>query len=371
MWRDYTVPGRMTESVAMGEASSHVTGGGSFNRLQSMKTKVRWGVIGVANIATKKVIPAMQRGEWSEIVAIASRDLGRAKQAAAELGIQKAYGSYEELLVDPDVEAIYNPLPNHLHVPLSIKAAEAGKHVLCEKPISLTVEEARSLLETRDRTGVRIGEGFMVRTHPQWRKVLELIREERIGKVRSVVGCFSYFNRDPKNIRNILEYGGGGLMDIGCYLIYTSRLIFDEEPRRVCGLIDYDHELRTDVMTSAMLDFPSGHCVFTCSTQFVPYQRVQILGTEKRIEVEIPFNAPPDKPCRIFVDDGADLSGRAAEILEFAVCDQYTTQGDLFSQSVRQNTPLAVPLEGSIANMAVIEAIFRSAKSGNWERPLA
>jgi predicted dehydrogenase len=336
-----------------------------------MKTKVSWGVIGVADIAMRKAIPAMQRGEWSEIAAIASRDLGRARQAADRLGIPKAYGSYEELLADPDVEAVYNPLPNHLHVPLSIKAAEAGKHVLCEKPISLTVEEARSLLAVRDRTGMKIGEAFMVRTHPQWRKVLDLIEEGRIGRVRSVIGCFSYFNRDPKNIRNILEYGGGGLMDIGCYLIYTSRLVFGEEPRRVCGLIDYDRELRTDVMTSAMLDFPSGHCVFTCSTQFVPYQRVQILGTEKRIEVEIPFNAPPDKPCRIFVDDGADFSGRAAEVLEFEVCDQYTTQGDLFSQSIRQNTALPVPLEGSIRNMAVIEAIFRSAKSGSWETPSA
>ena len=195
-----------------------------------MKTKVKWGVIGVANIATRKVIPAMQRGEWTEIVAIASRDFQRAKQAASQLGIPKAYGSYEELLADSDVEAIYNPLPNHLHVPWSIKAAEAGKHVLCEKPISVTVEEGRSLLEARDRTGMKIGEAFMVRTHPQWRKVLDLIASGQVGKVRSVIGYFSYYNRNPKDIRNILEYGGGGLMDIGCYLIYTSRLVFAAEP---------------------------------------------------------------------------------------------------------------------------------------------
>lgn len=335
-----------------------------------MKTKVKWGVIGVAGIATEKVIPAMQRGEWSDVVAIASRDVERAKQAAEQLGIAKAYGSYEELLGDPDIEAIYNPLPNHLHVPWSIKAAEAGKHVLCEKPISLTVEEARLLLEARDRTGVKIGEAFMVRTHPQWRKVLELIAAGRIGTVRSVMGYFSYNNRDPKNIRNIPEYGGGGLMDIGCYLIYTSRLAFGEEPGRVCGLIQYDPDTRTDVMTSAMLDFPSGPSVFTCSTQVVPYQRVQILGTERRIEIEVPFNAPPDQPCRIFIDDGADPSGRGAEILEFEVCDQYTIQGDAFSASIRQGTELPVPLEGSVRNMAVIEAIFRSAKSGKWEEPL-
>ena len=287
-----------------------------------MKTKVKWGVIGVANIALKKVIPAMQRGEWSEVVAIASRDLERAKNAADQLGIPKAYGSYEQLLADPDIEAIYNPLPNHLHVPWSIKSAEAGKHVLCEKPISLTVAEARILLEARDRTGVKIGEAFMVRTHPQWLKVLELVAAGRIGKVRSVIGYFSYYNRDLQNIRNIVEYGGGGLMDIGCYLIYVSRLVFGEEPRRVCGLVENDPETETDVITSAMLEFPSGPSVFTCSTQVVPYQRVQILGTERRIEIEIPFNAPPDKPCRIFVDDGADPSGEGAEILEFETCDQ-------------------------------------------------
>ncbi|HEY5704328.1 MAG TPA: Gfo/Idh/MocA family oxidoreductase [Terrimicrobiaceae bacterium] len=334
-----------------------------------MKSKVKWGVIGAADIAIKKVIPAMQRGEWSEVVAIASRDVERARKAAQQLGIQKVCGTYEELLADRDIEAIYNPLPNHLHVSWSIKAAEAGKHVLCEKPISLTVQEARSLLEARKRTGVKIAEAFMIRTHPQWRKVLELIAAGRIGTVRSVMGYFSYNNRDPKNIRNILAYGGGALMDIGCYLIYGSRLAFGEEPTRVCGLIQRDPHMQTDVMTSAMLDFPSGHSVFTCSTQIVPHQRIQILGSERRIEIEIPFNAPPDQPCRIFVDDGAEPSGRRAQILEFDVCDQYTIQGDMFSASIRHGEELAVPLEGSIANMSVIEAIFRSAKSGKWEQP--
>lgn len=334
-----------------------------------MRPKVKWGVLGVAEIAVRKVIPAMQRGECSEVVAIASRDVERAKPAAAKLGISKAYGSYEELLADPDVEAIYNPLPNHLHVPWSIKAAEAGKHVLCEKPISLTVEEAKLLLETRDRTGRKIGEAFMVRAHPQWRKALELVAAGRVGTIRSVMGYFSYYNRDPKNIRNVLEYGGGALMDIGCYQVYTSRLIFGEEPSRVCGLIESDRETGTDTLSSAMLDFPSGQSVFTCSTQVVPHQRVQIIGTERRIEIEIPFNAPPDKPCRIFVDDGTDLSGRRAEVMKFEVCDQYTIQGDLFSKSIRDGEELLVPLEGSIRNMAAIEAIFRSAKSGKWEKP--
>ena len=334
-----------------------------------MNRKVKWGVLGVAGIAVKKVIPAIQRGECSEVVAIASRDVERAKPAAAKLGISKAYGSYEELLADPDVEAIYNPLPNHLHVPWSIKAAEAGKHVLCEKPIGLTVEEVKSLLEARNRTSMKIAEAFMFRAHPQWRTALELVAAGRIGTIRSVVGYFGYYNRDPKNIRNILEFGGGALMDIGCYLIYTSRLLFGEEPSRVCGLIEWDRETRTDALSSAMLDFPSGQAVFTCSTQVVSYQRVQILGTDRRIEIEIPFNAPQDRPCRLFVDDGADLSGRRAEVVEFEICDEYTIQADLFSKSIRDGQELLVPLEGSIRNMAVIEAIFRSAASGKWEVP--
>jgi predicted dehydrogenase len=334
-----------------------------------MSKRVKWGVLGVAGIAVKKVIPAMQRGEWSHVLAIASRDLNKAQQAAEQLGIPKAYGSYEELLADPEIEAVYNPLPNHLHVPWSIKAAEAGKHVLCEKPISLTVEEAVSLLKARDRTGVKIEEAFMVRTHPQWSRALDFIKEGRIGPVQSVMGYFSYYNRDLKNIRNILAYGGGALMDIGCYLVYTSRLIFGEEPARVSALIEVDPETRTDVITSGILHFPSGQSVFTCSTQVVPYQRVQIFGTKGRIEIEIPFNAPPDRPCRIFLDDGVDPSGRRAEILDLERCDQYTIQGDLFSRSVREGTALPVQLEGSVRNMAVIEAIFRSAKSDQWEKP--
>jgi predicted dehydrogenase len=334
-----------------------------------MNKKVQWGVLGVANIAVKKVIPGMQHGEWSEVIAIASRDLKKARQAARQLGIPKAYGSYEELLADAEVEAVYNPLPNHLHVPWSIKAAEAGKHVLCEKPISLTVMEALLLMETRDRTGVKIGEAFMVRTHPQWLSTLNLINEGRIGTVRSIAGYFSYDNQDSENIRNISEYGGGGLMDIGCYLIYFSRLVFSEEPKRVIGLVEEHPETRTDVLTSAMLDFPSGHSVFTCSTRLVPYQRVQIIGTRGRIEIEIPVNIPPDRATRIFIDDGSDLYGKGVEVLEFAPCNQYTAQGDLFSKGIREDKEPPTPLEDSVRNMAVIEAIFLSAKSGRWEPP--
>ncbi len=319
-----------------------------------MCEKVRWGVLGAAKIATTKVIPAMQGGEWSEVVGIASRDLEKARRVAAELGIPKAYGSYEELLADPAIEALYNPLPNHLHVPWSIRAAEAGKHVLCEKPIALSVGECRTLMDARDRTGVRIGEAFMVRTHPQWVRTREIVRSGEIGDLRVVMVAFSYFNRDAGNIRNKADIGGGALMDIGCYAIQVSRFLFGEEPVRVTGSMELDPDFGTDRLTSAILDFPSGQCVFTCSTQLVPYQRVQVLGTKGRVEVEIPFNAPPDRPTRIFIDNHVE---------EFAVCDQYTIQGDLFSRAVREGGEVPTPLEDSLGNMTVIEKLVRAAKS--------
>ena len=331
--------------------------------------KTRWGVLGVANIAVVKVIPAMQRGERSEIAAIASRDLGKAQQAAAKLGIPKAYGSYEELLADPEIDAIYNPLPNHLHVPWSIKAAEAGKHVLCEKPIGLSADEAKQLRDARDRTGVKIGEAFMVRTHPQWLKALEWVRAGRIGDLGSIMGFFSYFLLDPTNVRNVFDWGGGGVMDIGCYPIFTSRFIFGSEPRRVLALIDRDPDMKIDRLTSAILDFPTGQSIFTCSTQLVPYQRMQIFGTRGRIEIEIPFNAPPDYPCRVLLDGSGDLFGRGIETYEAPICDQYTIQGDQFSRAVQGEGDVPVPLESAIANMAVIDAVFRSAESGKWEEP--
>src|SRR5260370_13998631 len=299
----------------------------------------------------------MQRSEWSQVVAIASRDPDKARRAAADLGIPKAYGSYETLLADPEIEAIYIPLPNHLHVPWSIRAAEAGKHVLCEKPIALSIAECRTLIEARDRTGVKIGEAFMVRTHPQWLRAREIVRSGLLGDLRALLAAFSYFNRDAANIRNVPDWGGGALMDIGCYPIQISRFLFGEEPVRVQGRLERDPEFKTDRLISAILDFPSGHCVFTCSTQLGPYQRVQILGTRGRIEVEIPFNAPPDRPCRIFIDNGKDVFGSGITTEEFPIADQYTIQGDLFSQAIRQGGEVPTPLEDSLGNMMVIERL--------------
>ena len=333
------------------------------------RDKVRWGVLGVAKIAIRKVIPAMQKGDWSEVVAIASRSLEKAEESARALGIRKAYGSYEELLQDPEIEAVYNPLPNQLHVPWTLKAVEAGKHVLCEKPLSLTAQEARTLLVARDRAAVKIGEAFMVRAHPQWLRARAIAQSGRIGKLRSIAGFFSYFNRDPANIRNIPAYGGGALMDVGCYPITTSRFIFGEEPLRALGLAERDPEMKIDRLTSAILDFPSGQSIFICSTQLVPYQRVQLLGTQGRIEIEVPFNAPNDRPCRLSIDDGRDVFGGGVSTETLATCDQYTIQGDAFSRAIREGGEVPVSVEDAIKNMSVIDALFRSAESGRWERP--
>jgi predicted dehydrogenase len=334
-----------------------------------MNEKVRWGVLGVASIAVRQVIPAMQQGTWSEVTAIASRDLEKARGAAQAFDIPKAYGSYEELLADEEIEAVYNPLPNHLHVPWTIKAADAGKHVLCEKPVGLNAREAESLRAVRDRAGVKFQEAFMVRTHPQWLGVRDLTSSGRIGELRSVTGFFSYFNRDPNDVRNKAGIGGGALLDIGCYPITMSRFIFDAEPRRVLGLMERDPEFGIDRLTSATLDFKSGQCTFTCSTQLVPCQSMQIFGTRGRIDVEIPFT-PATRGARISIDDGSDILRGGVELMEFPPCNQYMIQGDLFSQAIRENIEQAIPLEDSVKNMAVIDAVLRSAQSGRWETPL-
>jgi predicted dehydrogenase len=328
--------------------------------------RVRWGVLGTAKIACQKVIPAMQRGRWSEVVAIASRDATRAARAAAELGLARSFGSYDALLGDPDVDAVYIPLPNHEHVPWAIRAAEAGKHVLVEKPVALEAREAAALLAVRDRTGVKIQEAFMIRAHPQWERAIDLVRSERIGGVRGVQVTFCYRNLDPANIRNIAAAGGGGLMDIGCYIIHASRWIFDAEPVRLTARMEIDPSFGVDRLTSMILDFGDGRqALGTCATQAEPSQWVHIISASGRIEIQIPFNAPPDRPCRIVVDDGTDIAGWGVEEIDLPAVDQYTIQGDRLSRAILDGTPQPLPLEDAVANMRVIDAVRRGA-AGQW-----
>jgi predicted dehydrogenase len=335
-----------------------------------MTDRVRWGVISTAKIGREKVLPAMQKSERCTIAAIASRDLGAAKKVAAELGIPTAYGSYEELLADPSIEAIYNPLPNHLHVPWTIRAMEAGKHVLCEKPIALNAGEAAQLIDARKRTGKQVAEAFMVRQNPQWIRAREIVRGGTLGEVRAIQTFFSYFLLDPGNVRNQADIGGGGMMDIGCYAIATARYIFGAEPLRVAALIDRDPAMGIDRMASALMEFPGArHLTFTCSTQLTPQQRVTIVGTKARLEILIPFNAPNTAPCRIVLDDGHDLAGGGAKVEELPVNDQYAMQGDYFSRVVRGGQALEFPIEDAVLNMRVIDAAFRAGASGKWETP--
>ena len=331
-----------------------------------MTNKVRWGVLSTAKIGWEKVIPAMQQGQMCSIDAIASRNLDSAKPWAGKLGIPKAYGSYEELLADPEIEAIYNPLPNDLHVEWTLKAARAGKHVLCEKPFAMTANEAAQVREVAGH--VHIMEAFMVRFHPQWLRARELVRAGQLGELRTVQVAFSYNNQNADNIRNKPENGGGALYDIGCYAIVAGRFLFEAEPLRVMALVERDPVFKTDRLASALLDFGNGRRLdFTVSTQSAPYQRVQAIGTKKRLELEIPFNAPPGEAMRLLLDDGKALGGRSAVIETVPACDQYTLQGDAFSRVVRGEIPLPYGLDDALCNMRVLDALFASEQSGRWE----
>ncbi|MBM6582621.1 Gfo/Idh/MocA family oxidoreductase [Microvirga sp. BT689] len=328
---------------------------------------VRWGILSTAKIGRGKVVPGMMKSPLCDVIAVASRDEASAREMADELGIPKAYGSYEALLADPEVEAIYNPLPNHLHVPMTLAAAAAGKHVLCEKPIAITADEAQQLEQAASQ--VLLAEAFMVRHHPQWHRAREIIQAGTVGDLRSIQIIFSYFNVDPGNIRNKADIGGGGLLDIGCYAVVAGRYFFDAEPRRVVTLMDRDPAFGVDRTTSALMDFGDGRqLAFTVSTQSVPYQRVQMLGTKGRIEIEVPFNAPPDLPTRIFIDDGSAHGNRSAQAIEFPVVDQYQLQGEAFSRAIRGAVPLAYGLEDAILNMRILDALRRSEASAAWER---
>jgi predicted dehydrogenase len=325
--------------------------------------KVRWGILSTAKIGREKVIPAMQAGKYCDVKAIASRNKERGLLEAKKLNIPVVYGTYEELLSDPEIDAVYIPLPNHLHVEWAINAINADKHVLCEKPIGLSAEEAQLLLRTaRQKPQLKVMEAFMYRFHPQWQAAKKMVDEGKVGELKTIQSFFSYHNVDPKNIRNIKEAGGGGIPDIGCYCISQSRFIFGKEPVRVSGIVEFDPVMQTDRMASGMMDFVTGTATFTCSTQLIPYQRCHIVGTEGRIEIEIPCNAPIEKPCRVWLH-----TKTGTEEISFPTVNQYTLQCDILSQAILEDLPTPTPLEDAVNNMKVIDAIFDSAKEGAWK----
>jgi predicted dehydrogenase len=327
--------------------------------------KTRWGILSTANIGIRKVIPAIQKANNCEVLAISSRSLENAGKAAAELGIARAYSSYEALLADPDIDIIYNPLPNHLHVPFTIKALQAGKHVLCEKPIGIIADDARYLIkEAANYPHLKVMEAFMYRFHPQWAKVKQLIAEGVIGELKTIHTHFSFYTIDAANTRNIPEIGGGALLDIGCYCISFPRFLFEQEPQRVLSLIDRDPEMRIDRLSSGLLDFGNGRtATFTCSIQLMYGQWAEIMGTKGRIEVDIPVNAPNDKPTKITL-----VTNQVTEEFLFEAVDQYTLQAEQFAKSVIDDLPVPTPLTDALGNMNVIDSLFESEKTGGWER---
>ena len=329
-----------------------------------MKT-VRWGILSTANIGMEKVIPAIQQSAHSEVVAIASRDLSKAQAAASKLGIAKAYGSYEELLADPEIDAIYNPLPNHLHVPMTVAATKAGKHVLCEKPIARTAAEAEGL---RDCAPDRIVmEAFMIRFHPQWLRAREIVRSGELGDIRAINALFTYFNADASNVRNQADIGGGGILDIGCYPVTAGRFLFESEPKRVLALVDRDPAFGTDRLATVVADFGDGRQLsFVCSTQSVGEQSVTVLGTKAKLSIAIPFNAPANERTAITIDTGAPFDGSLARREILPACDQYTEQAEAFALAVLGEQSLPWGIEDAIASMKVLDAIFASERTGGW-----
>lgn len=327
-------------------------------------TKVRWGVLSTAAIGVDKVIPAMQRAELCDVVAIASRDASRASEVARALGIAHAYGSYEELLADPEIDAVYNPLPNHLHAEWTLRAAGAGKHVLCEKPLAMDAVEAERVVEGCREADVLLMEAFMYRLHPQWVRVRELVDQGRLGELMAIQSVFSYRNVDPANIRNVAAFGGGALMDIGCYPINVSRMMFGGEPDRVEAVIHRDPAFRTDVLVSAVMTFGDRQSTFTCSTVIEPDQRVHLIGTEGRLLVEIPFNIPPDRATRLLLTAGGDPPvAPNTEVIDVPAKDQYGVQGDLFSRAIIEGTQVPTPPEDAVGNMRLIDSIRSAAES--------
>ncbi|MFY0601788.1 MAG: Gfo/Idh/MocA family oxidoreductase [Cyclobacteriaceae bacterium] len=329
-------------------------------------SKLKWGILSTAKIGTEKVIPGMQKSESLEVYAISSRDKSQAEIAGKNLNIPKAYGSYDELIHDPEIDVIYNPLPNHLHVEWTAKAIAAGKHVLCEKPLFLDTEDAKKLISIRDEHRVKVGEAFMVKTHPQWIKAKEILDSGELGEASLYSATFSYFNDDPENIRNIPAYGGGALWDIGCYPVMTSTYLFDQNPIRVFCEIKRDEKFDTDIFSSSILEFPNKkRATFSVSTQLAPYQRVHILGTRKELEIQIPFNAPTDRPTLLKVND-ADILQEGLQKIEIPTCDQYQLQAEEFTKSIINDTEVPVSLEDAVNYCKIINALFDSAEKGVW-----
>jgi predicted dehydrogenase len=324
---------------------------------------VVWGVLSVSVHYALRIHTYLSKSPLVQLRGIASRDKKRAETAARELGMPRAYGSYEELLADKEIEAVYIPLPNHLHAEWVKKAADAGKHVLCEKPFAMNAREAEQAFAHAKSKGVLVMEAFMYRFHPQWKRAREIVKAGEIGSVHAVSTVFTYMLKDPTNIRNILAAGGGGIPDIGCYAVSSARFLIGREPTRVISLVHRDPDLGTDILSSGILDFGTTRSVFTVGTQSHPAQRVDVLGSGGELSVLLPFNAYPDAPLQVSVSTGI-----GTRQVYTPATDQYVEMFEAFSRAVREGGAVPTPPEDAIANMKVLDALFKSEKSGAWEK---
>ena len=330
--------------------------------------KLNWAVLGVAKIAIDQVIPALQQSEYCNLIGVASRNAEKAQETALRFKIAKSYSSYQALLDDHDIDVVYIPLPNQLHFPWIEKCLKAGKHVLCEKPITLNTTEVKSLIRLRDETKLKVSEAFMVKSHPQWTKVKSLIEAGSFGPIKSVNGFFSYKLMDFNNVRYVKELGGGGIYDVGCYPVFTARHIFQEKPTRVFAATRKEESTGVDILASAIVDFPTGLLTFTCSMQMVPNQFMQFYGTEKWLQLRLPFN-PLHKNEAVIEIHNNNINTPEPELISVPSCNQYTLMCDDFSQAIIEDREVSVPLEDSLINMAVLEALLSSAETGEWVAP--
>ena len=323
---------------------------------------VTWGVLSVASHFVGRINTNVRKSPLNVVQAISSRSMERAKAAASRLGIPRAYGSYADLLADKEIEAVYIPLPNKLHAEWVKKAADAGKHVLCEKPFAMNAEEAQEAFDYGKRKGVLVMESLMYRFHPQWIRAGEIVRDGELGEIHAVNAFFSYMIPYPGNVRNIPEIGGGGMRDVGSYCVSAARFLMGVEPKRVLALMHRDPGLKTDTLSTGVLDFGKARSVFTVGTQTQAWQQVDVVGSGGRLTVHIPFNANPDTPAQITV-----TAWNGTRAVYTPVADQFVEVFDAFSRAVRAGGPVPQPPEDTVANQKVIDALFKSEKSGTWE----
>ncbi|SMO60694.1 Predicted dehydrogenase [Saccharicrinis carchari] len=325
--------------------------------------RLKIGVLSVSNHLLKRIVLPLKNTKYCKIYGIASRNPKKAEAFAQKFDIEKVYADYQELIEDPIIDFVYIPLPNHLHLEWVVKAAEAGKHILCEKPIALNAQEAMQCIEAAQKNKVQLMEAFMYKFHPLWIYAKEVITTNQIGRIMYIHTSFAYHNPAPDNIRNIKEFGGGALMDIGCYAISSSRFLLDAEPQRVMAIHQQHPEFKTDTLGSAIMDYDGRHASYTVSTLSQANQGVDIVGSSGRIRIPVPFNTYVDTPSEIIIN-----TAQGERSVSFAVCDQYGLMFDAFSECLIKKMPLPIEPTDVLNNMKVIDAVFKSAQSQQWER---